>query len=166
MATLQSVPPGVASTPGGRTTPAPRSNSWRVAVLVIRRIVGALISLFALIVFNFFLFRLGKTDPARILGRNRHLSTEAVESLRHRFGLDQGLWSQFGHYLNRLLLHADQGQSIAYPSQTVTSVIASHIWPTVLLVGTSTILSAWIGVWIGIRGAWERGSAFDRASNA
>jgi peptide/nickel transport system permease protein len=38
------------------------------------------------------------------------------------------------------------------------------MWPTLLLVGTSTILAAIIGVWLGIRGAWKRGGAFDRAS--
>ena len=36
----------------------------------------------------------------------------------------------------------------------------------VLLVGTSTVLSTIIGVWIGIRGAWHRGSTFDRTSTA
>ena len=32
-----------------------------------------------------------------------------------------------------------------------------RLWPTLLLVGTSTILAAVIGVWLGIRGALERG---------
>jgi peptide/nickel transport system permease protein len=38
------------------------------------------------------------------------------------------------------------------------------MWPTLLLVGTSTILATVIGVWLGIRGAWKRGGVFDRAS--
>jgi peptide/nickel transport system permease protein len=36
----------------------------------------------------------------------------------------------------------------------------------VLLVGTSTVLSTVIGVWIGIRGGWNRGSTFDKTSTA
>ncbi len=33
-----------------------------------------------------------------------------------------------------------------------------------LLVGTSTVLAALFGVWIGIRAGWDRGSRFDRFS--
>jgi peptide/nickel transport system permease protein len=38
------------------------------------------------------------------------------------------------------------------------------MWPTVLLVGTSTILATLIGVYLGIRGAWNRGGVFDKIS--
>ena len=43
-------------------------------------------------------------------------------------------------------------------------MIADRIWPTVLLVGSSTLLATVIGVWIGIRGGWSTGSRFDRIS--
>ena len=39
--------------------------------------------------------------------------------------------------------------------------IWSRVWPTVLLVGLGTLLSTVIGIWIGIKGGWRRGSAFD-----
>jgi peptide/nickel transport system permease protein len=39
-----------------------------------------------------------------------------------------------------------------------------RLWPTILLVGTSTILATVIGVYLGIRGAWNRGGLFDRIS--
>ena len=38
------------------------------------------------------------------------------------------------------------------------------MWPTLLLVGTSTILAGVIGIWLGIRGAWDRGGKFDKIS--
>ena len=48
----------------------------------------------------------------------------------------------------------------------VSQLIGQRLWPTVLLVGSSTVLSTVIGVWIGIRGGWHRGSTFDRTSTA
>jgi peptide/nickel transport system permease protein len=39
-----------------------------------------------------------------------------------------------------------------------------RLWPTVLLVGGSTILAMIFGVWIGIKGGWNRGKLFDRTS--
>jgi ABC-type spermidine/putrescine transport system permease subunit II len=48
----------------------------------------------------------------------------------------------------------------------VTSVIAGRIWPTLLLVGISTVLATVVGVWIGIRAGWRREERFDRVSTA
>ncbi len=46
----------------------------------------------------------------------------------------------------------------------VSDLIIDRMWPTILLVGTSTLLATVIGVWIGIRGAWNRGGKFDNIS--
>ncbi len=46
----------------------------------------------------------------------------------------------------------------------VLTVVEEKVWPTVLLVGVATILSTVIGILIGIKGAWRRGSAFDTGS--
>jgi len=39
-----------------------------------------------------------------------------------------------------------------------------RLWPTLVLVGTSTILSTIIGLWIGNIAAWNRGRSFDKFS--
>ena len=46
----------------------------------------------------------------------------------------------------------------------MSDLIVDRMWPTILLVGTSTILAIVIGVWMGIRGAWNRGGKFDNIS--
>jgi peptide/nickel transport system permease protein len=56
------------------------------------------------------------------------------------------------------------GQSFFLRGQDVKEVIAGRIWPTVLLVGTSTIASAVLGLIIGIHGGWRHGSRFDVGS--
>ncbi len=126
------------------------------------KVAASIASLFFVVCLNFVLFRLLPGDPAKMLTRNHNISAEQVAQLRKSFGLDQPLPHQFLTYLGGLL-HGDLGISYKY-EQPVTSVIADRIWPTVLLVGISTILSTIIGVWIGIRSAWKRDKAFDRSS--
>ncbi len=129
---------------------------------VFTRVLGALGSLAFMLVVNFFLFRVIPGDPARTLGRGRFTNKEQIAEFNKTYGLDESLPQQFLTYLNNLA-HGELGISLKYRAP-VSELIVDRMWPTVLLVGTSTILATIIGVWIGIRGAWKRGSAFDRAS--
>jgi peptide/nickel transport system permease protein len=126
------------------------------------KLVGALLSLAFVLVFNFFLFRVLPGDPAKNLTRNRLVPAEQVQVLRESFGLGKPLPQQFATYV-RDTLRGDLGISYKF-RRPVSEVIAQRIWPTVLLLGVSTVLSTVIGLWIGIRGAWRRGSVFDRVS--
>jgi peptide/nickel transport system permease protein len=126
------------------------------------KVVGGVLSLGFVLVFNFFLFRILPGDPAKELTRNRYVSASQVEAITHRFGLDQPLPQQFWHYVTATL-HGDLGISYQY-QQPVSHLIAERLWPTILLVGLSTILSTVIGLWFGIRGAWNRGGKFDNAT--
>ena len=126
------------------------------------KLVGAVLSLAFVLVFNFFLFRVLPGDPAKNLTRNRLVPAEQVQVLRESFGLGKPLPEQFAAYV-RDTLRGDLGISYKF-RRPVSEVIAQRIWPTVLLLGVSTMLSTVIGLWIGIRGAWRRGSLFDRLS--
>ena len=61
--------------------------------------LGALGSLFFVLVVNFFLFRVLPGDPARTLGRGRFRTEEALERFRSTYGLDQPLAQQFLTFL-------------------------------------------------------------------
>jgi len=128
------------------------------------KLVGAVLSLAFVLVFNFFLFRVLPGDPAKNLTRNRLVPAEQVQALRESFGLGKPLPQQFAGYV-RDTLRGDLGISYKF-RRPVSDVIAERIWPTVLLLGLSTVLSTIIGLFIGIRGAWRRGSTFDRGSLA
>jgi peptide/nickel transport system permease protein len=160
---LDSIRPEERFASGRTAVPTSRPPRYRAARLIIRRVIGAFFSLCAVVVFNFFLFRVVSGDPARSAARNRHLSAEGVAHLREQWGLDKSKWEQFTTYVGHLL-HGDLGTTFI-GSQPVSSVIRDAFWPTILLVGTSTLLSTIIGTWIGIKGAWERGTLFDRVSN-
>jgi peptide/nickel transport system permease protein len=115
-----------------------------------------------MLVVNFFLFRILPGDPARTLGRGRLTSAEQLEEFNRTYGLDEPTGQQFVTYLTNLA-HGDLGYSILY-RRDVSGILLDRLWPTLLLVGTATVLAALLGVWIGIRAGWERGGAFDRFS--
>jgi peptide/nickel transport system permease protein len=126
------------------------------------KVLGALGSLLFMLVVNFFLFRVIPGDPARTLGRGRLSTPEQIEAFNARYGLEEPLGQQFLTFLNNTL-HFDLGYSTLY-HRDVADILLERLWPTLLLVGTSTLFAALIGVWLGVRGAWERGSRFDKLS--
>jgi peptide/nickel transport system permease protein len=128
------------------------------------KIVSAVITLFFVITFNFFLFRVLPADPARNLVRGSDITASQMAAINKTFGIGLPLPRQFWNYLVQTF-QGNLGISFEFHIP-VSQVIGAALWPTILLVGTSTVLSTVIGVWIGIRGGWHRGSTFDRTSTA
>ena len=127
------------------------------------KVLQALLTLGFVLVFNFFLFRVMPGDPAALLLRGTGaLSRATIEQLNEDLGLAQPLPQQFVTYVGDTL-RGNFGRSLASGDE-VSDVVGERIWPTVLLVGTSTIASAVIGLLIGIYGGWRRGRAFDLGS--
>lgn len=126
------------------------------------KVAGALGSLAFMLVFNFFLFRVLPGDPVRTLARNRLVSEKQMDELTRTLGLDQPLPQQFLTYLQNTFT-GELGLSFKY-RVPVADLIADRLWPTLLLVGTGTLLATVIGLWIGVRSAWTRGSRFDKVT--
>jgi peptide/nickel transport system permease protein len=127
------------------------------------KLAQAMLTLLFVIVFNFFLFRVMPGNPITILLRGSGAITpETIAELERDFGFDQPLPQQFVTYAWDTV-RFNFGVSLVN-GEPVMSRIGDRLWPTVLLVGTSTIASALIGVVIGIYGGWRRGSAFDLGS--
>ena len=129
---------------------------------LLRKVAGAMVTLIFVLAFNFLLFRVLPGNPAQILARNKLLPQEAVEQLEIDFGLHEPLISQFGLYIQDTLT-GNFGISYTF-REPVGGLIAERVWPTVLLIGVSTIGATIIGLLIGIYGAWRRGSGFDISS--
>ncbi len=64
--------------------------------------------------------------------------------------------------MNYIKESAQGNLGLTFDNQPVSSAIARAIWPTLLLIGTSTIASIVLGVWIGIAQGWRWGSRFDQ----
>jgi peptide/nickel transport system permease protein len=126
------------------------------------RLGGAALSLVMVAVLGFFLFRVVPGDPVVSMTRGRPTTAAMQAELRAQFGLDRPLHEQFWGYLTSLL-HGDLGTSFTF-RRPVAEVIGERLGPTLLLVGTSTLIAVGLGLWLGVRAAWRRDSAFDRAT--
>jgi peptide/nickel transport system permease protein len=126
---------------------------------VVRRVGVALLTLVAVLVFNFFLFRL-LGDPAKDLIRGR-LSPSVRQAIIHERGYDQSELTQFWRYIKELA-HFDLGTSNVN-DQSVAHEIGVAVPNTLLLLGLSTVLSMIIGTRLGVVAAWRRGKARDTA---
>jgi peptide/nickel transport system permease protein len=129
---------------------------------LLSKCLQALVTLWFVLTFNFFLFRVLPGDPIGMLARSEKLSPADIAALRHDQGLDLPMAQQYVVYMKNVVT-GNLGESLR-TGLPVRDLIGSRMWPTVLLVGLGTILASWLGVLIGIRGGWRRGSRFDTTS--
>lgn len=123
--------------------------------------LGSLLTLVFVLVFNFVLFRIVETDPVASLFRGRNIPAERLEELRVEFGLDQPLGTQFVLYMRETV---QLNLGISYQSrQPVADEIRSRIPATLALVGSSAVLSALIGTIAGVIAAWRRNTWKDHS---
>jgi peptide/nickel transport system permease protein len=144
---------------GGGERSAAGSGTLR---FVATKIGGAIISLLLVVVLGFFLFRVLPGDPVRTMTHGQPVGAKQLANLRAELGLDKPLPAQFWQYLTGLL-HGDFGTSYLY-NEPVGTLVLQRLWPTVLLVGTATVIAAALGLWLGQRSGWKRGSTFDQTS--
>ena len=129
---------------------------------LLRKTLQAVVTLWFVLTFNFFLFRILPGDPVAVLARSEKLTADDIARLQHELGLDRPMLAQYVVYM-RETLSGNLGESLR-TAEEVTSMIGERMWPTVLLVGLGTVLASWFGIVIGIRGGWRRGSRFDTGS--
>ena len=111
----------------------------------------------------FFMVHLIPGDPAAtILGI--HATPKAVALLHQQWGLNRPLASQYWLFLDRLL-HGNLGQSIFYGG-SVTSLILSHLPPTLWLLAYTTVLTVLISVPLAVLAASRRDGIRDHAVRA
>ncbi len=123
---------------------------------------GALLSLAMIVVLGFLLFRALPGNAVQTMTRGRPVSADQIRELEARLGLDRPLPEQFLRYLGGVL-RGDLGTSYTF-NVPVAEKIAERVGPTLLLVGVGTLVAVVLGLWLGVRSAWRRGSRFDRVS--
>jgi peptide/nickel transport system permease protein len=111
----------------------------------------------------FFMVHLIPGDPAAtILGI--HATPHAVALLHQEWGLDRPLPSQYWLFVDRLL-HGNLGQSLYYGGST-SSLILSHLPPTLWLIGYATVLTVLISVPLAVLAASRRDGIRDHVVRA
>ncbi|MFJ4566240.1 ABC transporter permease [Streptomyces caelestis] len=124
------------------------------------KVAGAAVSLLAVLVTSFFLFRLIPGDPVKTMTGGRQVSAEQLASYRREFGLDLPLWRQFTDYCGKALT-GDFGTSYQFRAPVVDK-ITEALPNTLLLTGTAFVLYTALGIFLGTRSAWRRGGLGDR----
>lgn len=125
-----------------------------------RRIASSLLVLALVLVLNFVLFRMMPGDPvASII--DPKFSPEAKARLSQMYGLDRPRGVQFVRYVTSTLSF-DFGISFL-TGRPVAEELLSRLPNTVTLLGTSLLLSAVLGTWLGMKAALRRGGWLERA---
>jgi peptide/nickel transport system permease protein len=127
-----------------------------------RRLIFSVPLVFIVSVLVFVLTALTPGDVTQaLLGFNQ--PTSAYVSLRHQLGLDKPLYQQYWDWLSHAV-HGDFGASLLTKT-AVSDVIVQHLPVTLCLVFGALIVSAVVGVGLGILSA-VRGGAVGRAVDA
>jgi len=133
--------------------------SSRYSRYVVRRFLGAIIAVFAILTINFFIFRILPGNPIELLFRNPRLTDEQIRALEAQFGLDKPLIDQYFIYLINVF-QGNLGLSFFY-RQPVTSVLMPRMINSLILVLPSTLAAIALGIMAGLISAWRRGSKTD-----
>ncbi len=127
-----------------------------------RKVLQLVVLLFAVVAFNFLLFRVLPGDPIRLYARSGRLTPDVVAQLRAVFGLDKPVWEQFLIYLKGLL-HGDLGFSYTY-RRPVAQIMGERLVNTFVLLTAATILVTALGIVLGVWAASRRGSKVDSST--
>ena len=123
----------------------------------LRRILGAIPTLFILILLAFFLIRLAPGGP---FDSEKALLPEIEANLRAAYHLDEPLYQQFARYVGNLL-RGDFGPSFQYRDFTVTELIMTGFPVSLRLGAGAMIFAVVLGVLAGSVAAIRQNSVTD-----
>jgi peptide/nickel transport system permease protein len=127
---------------------------------LLSRLGQSVFILIGVTVITFALAFLVPADPVRMIA-GRSASPATVENIRHQLGLDRPVPEQYVRYVTRLV-HGDLGRSYMQKTQ-VSTLIASRLPATLLLMAGAIFFELLIGLTAGIWAATRRGHFSDQA---
>lgn len=131
--------------------------------LIVRRLIISVVLILGITFFSFLIVYLAPGDPTTLFSLNPNISQEDIIQLRKSYGLDKPIYVQYFLWLKKLI-RGDMGRSLIY-RERVAKVIVERIPATVLLMGSSLIISVIISIILGLLSAWHRGSLLDKICN-
>jgi peptide/nickel transport system permease protein len=124
-----------------------------------RRLLRGIVTVWFAVTITFLLLRLLPGNPALAVA-SPNMPTALRAAMLREYGLDQPLAVQYVKYLGQLL-HGNLGVSFA-DNENVSAVLGQELPWTLLLMGTSLLLTLLIGVPLGVAAARRQGSLIDR----
>lgn len=131
----------------------------------IRWLISSLVLLFVVTVLTFVLVALAPGDAAKAIlnARSGGYTPQQYQQMRRQMGLDKPLPAQYWDWLDHLL-HGSLGTDL-FNGQPVTQALSSRIGPSLSIIVGTLVLSAVVGVALGIASAL-RGGALGRLVDA
>lgn len=126
---------------------------------LLRRVFSTVPVLAIVAVFVFLMLRLTPSDPAAIIAGD-YASTEQIEGIRERLGLNEPILKQFAIWITGVL-QGDFGESFFYKKQ-VAELITERLEPTLSLSLVTIFLVLVVAVPIGVIAAHNHGTWIDR----
>ncbi|HIH00821.1 TPA: ABC transporter permease [Thermoplasmata archaeon] len=131
--------------------------------MILKRSFYVVLTIFGIITVNFLLVHLMPGDPIHnMIPRDPKFNYAIREQLIDKFHLDAPLWEQYLIYLKNTVT-LDWGDSYMQDRAVLDIIMVDMSW-TLLLVGTSTVITLILGMLIGAYAAYRRGGAFDLGS--
>jgi peptide/nickel transport system permease protein len=136
-----------------------------LASYAVRRVGLYLVELWGAVTVAFFFFRMIPGDPIQTFIQtlqqnyvyNTQASAEVIARYRSEFGLDGNIFSQYFHYMYKVLVEQDLGPSLLnYPTPAQDVIMRALPW-TVGLLGLSAVLAWVFGLLAGALAGWRRG---------
>ncbi|MEX1033403.1 MAG: oligopeptide ABC transporter permease OppB [Cellvibrionaceae bacterium] len=124
---------------------------------ILKRLLGAVPTVFIIITLAFFLIRAAPGGP---FDSDRAVPPQVEENLNKKFHLDEPLIQQYGRYLWDVV-RGDLGPSFQYRDYTVNELIASGFPVSVRLGLSAILLAVMVGGTAGIIAALRQNSATD-----
>jgi peptide/nickel transport system permease protein len=135
-----------------------------VTTYILKRLVQAVIVLIIVTIIVFFVMRLLPGDPLIIfMGQNSQLQAmdnEQIEMLRHQYGLDKSLVSQYFSWVGGIFT-GNFGESIYY-HEKVSKLLAERLPITLHLGAVSLVFGSVVGIAIGLWAGVKRGKWPDK----
>lgn len=129
---------------------------------IIRRLLIGLITILLITLIVFLVMRLLPGDPLILYlsaGEMGQMTSDQIQEMRHKFGLDKNLLLQYVDWLSNVL-NGDLGLSIFYDT-TVGSLIKERIPITMHLGISAFIIGNFLGIFFGVVCALRRGKWID-----
>lgn len=129
---------------------------------IIKRTIFSIGLIFFVITLNFVIFELMPGNPIEFLAGSGRLRPGQVDIIYDLWGFSDPIHIRYGKYIVNMLT----GQfGISFLSKSSVSLEMSvRLLNTMLLVGSATVLSIIIGIFLGVIAAYRRGKLFDSAS--
>lgn len=127
---------------------------------LVRRAGQMVLTLFLIITFAFFLVQAQPGDYATFYALDPDMPPEVKEQMRASFGLDRPLWQQYLIHLKNTVT-GNFGVSFGHFPRPVMDVLVERVPRTAVLFLSATVLSFYIGFFLGKAIAWRRGGILE-----